>query len=115
MIDSKGFATLTLDGMTNDFAQDLPAATTDTMFVTQGPTFAGCLNEKVTEAAWKTKPSWYVVAENDHMIQPDQQRDSAVKLGSTTTSVAASHVPMQSKAQDVANAIIAAVEHGATK
>jgi len=115
VVDAKGFATLTLDGMTNDFAQDLPAATTDTMFVTQGPTFAGILNEKVTEAAWKTKPSWYVVAENDHMIQPAQQRDSAVKMNATTTSVASSHVPMQSQAQAVADAIIAAAENTADK
>ena len=110
VVDSKGFATLTLEGMTHYFAQDLPAATTDTMFVTHGPTFAGCLDGKVTQAAWKTKPSWYVVAENDLMIQPDQQRDSAAKLGSTVSSVASSHVPMASQPQAVADAIIAAAE-----
>lgn len=109
VFDSAGFATLTEDGMKTYFAQDLPAEQTSLMFVTQGPTSGTCFLDKVTVAAWKTKPSWYVVAENDLMIQPDMQRDLAKTMNATTTSFPSSHVVAQTKPQDVANAILAAV------
>jgi pimeloyl-ACP methyl ester carboxylesterase len=111
VVDPAGFASLNNIGMTNDFAQDLPADQTDLMFVTQGPISLTCFTDKVTDAAWKTKPSWYVVAENDRMIQPDLERAFAANMKATTTSVASSHVPMLSKPDDIANAIMAAADH----
>ncbi|MFS4460095.1 alpha/beta fold hydrolase [Bdellovibrio sp. HCB2-146] len=106
--DKFGFATLSEEGMMDDFAQDLPQEVTKVMFATQGPTAIKCFEEKVTVAAWKTKPNWYVVAEQDRMIQPDLQTALATKLNAKTTRVASSHVPMQSKANEVANVILQA-------
>jgi len=60
--DSAGFLYLTPEGVAKDFAQDLPAAHTKLMAVTQGPIFAKAFEDKVTNAAWKNKPSWYIVA-----------------------------------------------------
>ena len=106
--DSTGFLHLTLEGVAKDLAQDLPAAQTKVMAVTQGPIFAKAFDENVTKAAWKTKPSWFIVAENDRMIPPDLERAMATKIGAKITALPTSHVPMQSRANDVAAVIVAA-------
>jgi pimeloyl-ACP methyl ester carboxylesterase len=106
--DAAGFLYLTPEGIAKDFAQDLPAAQTQVMAVTQGPIVAKAFDEKVTNAAWKTKPSWFIVAEKDRMIQPDLERAMAKKIKATTTALPTSHVPMQSRPKDVAAVILAA-------
>jgi pimeloyl-ACP methyl ester carboxylesterase len=106
--DSTGFLHLTPEGVAKDLAQDLPAAQTKVMAVTQGPIFAKAFDENVTKAAWKTKPSWFIVAENDRMIPPDLERAMATKIGAKITALPTSHVPMQSRANDVAAVIVAA-------
>lgn len=67
-------------------------------------------DEKVTRAAWQTKPSWYIVASNDHMIDPGQQRAMAAKIKATTSEFPTSHVPMVSRPKEVVEVIAAAVE-----
>ena len=62
-------------------------------------------NEKPKGAAWKTKPSAYVVANNDHAVHPDLERDSAKRMGATTYAVDSSHVPMLSQPDVVLAAI----------
>lgn len=108
--DSAGFLSLTTEGVAKNFAQDLPAAQTRLMAVTQGPIFAKAFEDKVTNAAWKNKPSWYIVAEKDRMIQPDLERAMAKKINAKVTSLPTSHVPMQSRPKEVAAVIIAAAE-----
>ncbi|MBV8659365.1 MAG: alpha/beta hydrolase [Burkholderiales bacterium] len=108
--DVGGYLSITPEGMRDDFAQDLPAAQTAVMAVTQGPIQAKAFGDKTTVAAWKTKPSWYIVSENDHMIQPDLERALAKKIGAKVTSLPTSHVPQQSRPADVARVIIDAVE-----
>lgn len=110
IVDSAGFATLTEKGMNEYFAQDVDAETQGVMSSTQGPTAAAIFGTKLSNAAWKTKPSTYIVAENDFMIQPDAQRDFAKRMNATTMSLATSHVPMISKPTEVAAAILAAAE-----
>jgi len=111
--DSAGFLYLTPEGVAENFAQDLPAAQTKLMAVTQGPIFAKAFEDKVTSAAWKNKPSWYIVAEKDRMIQPALERAMAMKINAKTTALPTSHVPMQSQPKEVAAVIIAAA--GKTK
>jgi pimeloyl-ACP methyl ester carboxylesterase len=106
--DSAGFLYLTPVGVAKDFAQDLPAAQTAVMAVTQGPIFGKAFDEKVSNAAWKSKPSWFIVATNDRMIQPDLERAMAKKINAKITSLSTSHVPMQSRAKEVAAFILAA-------
>lgn len=106
VIDSFGFITLSEQTMMNDFAQDLPADQTRVMAVTQGPWSQTCLTDKVGAAAWKSKKSWFVVANQDRMILPQMQQDMAKKIGATTSSVDASHVPMISHPDVVAKAIL---------
>jgi pimeloyl-ACP methyl ester carboxylesterase len=99
---------LTAEGVAKDFAPDLPAAQTKVMAATQGPIAGKALDEKVSTAAWKTKRSWYVVAEKDRMIQPDLERAMAKKIKATTTTLPTSHVAMLSRPQEVAAVILKA-------
>ena len=109
--DASGFLSLTKEGMSKHFAQDLPAAATAVMTATQGPILGKSFEQKLTVAAWKTKPSWYLVASSDHMIQPALQRDMAKKIGATVSTVNSSHVPQQSQPAKVAQVILDAVSH----
>jgi pimeloyl-ACP methyl ester carboxylesterase len=106
--DSAGYLTLSTDAIIHDFTQDLPVAQARLVAATQGPWFAGCTDDKVTEAAWHNKPSWWVLTEKDHMIPAPLQAAMAQQIGATVVKVDASHVAMLSKPADVAAAIIAA-------
>jgi pimeloyl-ACP methyl ester carboxylesterase len=107
--DKNGFLYLTAKGMAEDFAQDLPAAQTSVMLATQGPIRAAAFDDRTSVAAWKSKPSWFIIASEDRMIQPDLQRDFAKKIGARATELKASHVPQQSRPVEVAKVIIEAV------
>ncbi len=106
--DAGGFLMMTRKGIEEDFAQDLPRAERKILAATQGPTNGAALGAKVTNAAWKTKPTWYVVAANDRMISPDLERQFAKTMKAKTITVPSSHVPMLSHAQQVAKLIIEA-------
>jgi len=106
--DNEGFVTLSAEGVAKHFAQDLPAAQTRLMAVTQGPVRGKNFEEKATVAAWKTKPSWYVVSEQDHMVQPALEKAMAAKISAHVVSLPTSHVPQLSRPAQVAEAILAA-------
>lgn len=103
--DKQGFLTLSPEGVSKHFAQDLPAAKTRLMAATQGPISASSFDEKVTNAAWKTKPSWYVLTQEDHMIQPALQKAMAEKISARVVGLPTSHVPQLSKPAQVADVI----------
>jgi pimeloyl-ACP methyl ester carboxylesterase len=106
--DAGGFLMMTRKGIEEDFAQDLPKAERKILAATQGPTNGAVFGAKLTNAAWKTKPTWYVVAANDRMIAPDLERQFAKTMKAKTITVPSSHVPMLSHAQQVAKLIIEA-------
>jgi pimeloyl-ACP methyl ester carboxylesterase len=108
--DEKGFLSLSPEGIATYFAQDLPAADQAEVVRTQKPAFAGLFDEKLTDVAYATKPSWYIVAERDGMIPPPAEAAMAAAIGAKVTTIDASHVSMLSKPQEVAAVIIAAAE-----
>ncbi len=87
------------------FAQDLPAEQGAFLAAAQQPPTGAAFGAPVTQAAWKTKPSWYVVATDDHIIPPAAQRQMAGRAGSTVTEVAGSHAVFMTQPEAVANAI----------
>lgn len=107
--DNAGYLKMTPEGIAKHFAQDLPAKATAVMTATQGPINGKAFEQKVTTAAWKTKPSWYVVSSHDHMIQPAQQAAMAKTIDAKVTTLQASHVPQQSQPAKVAAVILDAV------
>jgi pimeloyl-ACP methyl ester carboxylesterase len=103
-----GFLALTPKGVETCFVQDLPQEEADIVYATQGPLAARCFDDNTT-AAWQNKPSWYIVAEKDHMIPPAVQRDAAARMKATTVALPSSHVPMLSQPQKVASVIASAI------
>jgi len=104
--DKDGFVSMTLEGITNHFAQDLPRSETQLIAATQGPIRGKNFEEKVSAAAWISKPSWFVVSEKDRMIQPALQRANARQISAKAILLPTGHVPQLSKPTEVAKAII---------
>ena len=107
--DAQGWLSLTAEGMKNHFAQDLPPAATAVMTATQGPIQAKAFEQTVSPAAWKNKPSYYLLATADHMISPEAQASMAKRAGAKVTKIDSSHVPQQSQPEAVAKVILDAV------
>jgi len=105
-----GFLYLPAKSVRQDFAPDIKAGEQSTLTVTQGPIRADAFAQKVTHAAWRDKPSWYVVSKNDRIINPDLERAMAKKIGAKSTEVAASHVSMVSQPEEIARVIEQAVK-----
>jgi pimeloyl-ACP methyl ester carboxylesterase len=101
---------MTTKGVLENFAQDLPMAERKLLAATQGPTNGAAFGAKLTNAAWKTKPTWYVVAADDRMIPPDLERKFAKAMNAKTITLHSSHVPMLSHPAEVAKLIIEAVK-----
>jgi pimeloyl-ACP methyl ester carboxylesterase len=101
-----GYLLLTEKGILEDFAQDLPLEEKSTLAATQGPTHNSIFTATITKAAWREKPSWYVVASNDRTISPEYEKHAAAQMGATTITVPASHVAMLAKPNEVAALIL---------
>jgi pimeloyl-ACP methyl ester carboxylesterase len=78
------------------FAGDLPDQEQKVVWATQGAPDANLFQAKIERAAWKTKPSWYIVAKNDRSVPPELERFLANRMGATTYEADSSHVPMLS-------------------
>ena len=107
-VDSGGFASLPTEVVLKYFAPDVPAAEGKLIAVKQGPINTKCFEEKAPVAAWKTKPSWFVLPKKDQMIPPAAQDVMSKRAKGTVTAVDASHVVMLSKPKEVADVILAA-------
>ena len=113
--DAQGYLTLTTKGVMESFAPDLPVAQRKIIEATQGATNSAVFGAKVTSAAWKDKPSWYVVAANDRMISPDLERKFASTIKANTITLRSSHVAMLSHPAEVAKLIIDAAKAAPAK
>ena len=79
------------------FAGDLPDAEQKLVWATQAVPVPDLFTQKVDGVAWRSKPSWYVVAKNDRTVHPELERFVAKRMGATTVETDSSHVPMLSK------------------
>lgn len=93
-----------------DFAGDLPTEKQKLVWATQMVPLADLFSQPVSGAAWKSKPSHYIVGANDRTVQPELQRFLAKRMNATTTELASSHVPMLSQPQRVYEVIRQAAE-----
>lgn len=87
------------------FAGDLSEEEQKLVWATQGAPVPDLFSQKVEGTAWKSKPSWYIVASRDHTIQPDLERFVAKRMGATTFETDSSHVPMLSQPDFVLDVI----------
>ncbi len=103
---------------TRFFCGDLSEAEQKLVWATHVAPNADLLNQQklsTGQVAWRTKPSWYVLATEDHTVHPDLQRWVSKRMGATVTEVASSHVPMLSQPAvviDVIRKAAAAVQKG---
>jgi len=97
-----GFLLLDQSKFAASFAADVNERTANFMANSQVPWGVNALAGEVTAPAWKTKPSWYLVASDDRMIPPPAQRAMAARAGAKVTEVPASHAVYVSRPQEVA-------------
>ena len=104
-----GYLTLDISKFPASFAADVDTVTTTFMAASQVPWGEAAVAAKITKAAWKSKPTFFMVTKLDHMIPTSAQREMAERAHATTVEVASSHAVMLSHPSDVATFI----EHAA--
>jgi pimeloyl-ACP methyl ester carboxylesterase len=78
------------------FAGDLTEEEKQVVYATANPPAASLFSGKISPVAWRKKPSWSIVAQNDQSVHPDLERTAAKRMNAKVTEVASSHVPMLS-------------------
>jgi pimeloyl-ACP methyl ester carboxylesterase len=92
------------------FAGDLPEQEQHQVWATQGVPDVDLFNQRLPGTAWKTKPSWYIVATQDRTVQPELERFVAKRMKAATTELESSHVPMLSHPNAVLDVIRSAAD-----
>ncbi|MET0463373.1 MAG: alpha/beta hydrolase [Chitinophagaceae bacterium] len=103
-----GYIRLKEETVVRYFAQDLPPQEAKNIAAVQGRFHVSTLGAKITKPAWKNKPSYYIVSDNDQIISPQLEKEMAKNIGAITTHLPASHVSMLSKPEEVAKVILKA-------
>jgi pimeloyl-ACP methyl ester carboxylesterase len=109
-IDQQRFAWLPEDDFVNHFAADVDPVKAKVMFAVQQPLHWSSLEEVMGVPAWKSLPTWFLVAEGDQTIPPDAQRQFAARMGATTVEVSTNHVAMVSHPDEALQLIKTAAE-----
>jgi pimeloyl-ACP methyl ester carboxylesterase len=99
--DSRNFAWLPEDDFLAHFAPDVKRTQAQVMYAVQQPISLSAFTEVMTAPAWKSFPSWYLVAEHDEVIPPDAERQFAARMGAKTVELSSSHVAMVSHPKEV--------------
>jgi pimeloyl-ACP methyl ester carboxylesterase len=100
-----GFLLLDREKFPAAFAADVKPDVAEFMASSQVPWGMAAVNGVITDAAWKTKPSWYLLTTEDHMIPPDTERFMAKRAGSKVVEIKASHAVFLSHPDAVASLI----------
>ena len=107
--DTTGSLVMSVDGFIRNVAQDLPEQEARVLAAVAPPLGAGTFGDKVTQAAWQTRPNWYLLSTEDRAVSVELQHELASRLKARTTELAASHMSLLSQPQAVADAILDAV------
>jgi pimeloyl-ACP methyl ester carboxylesterase len=108
--DQQGYLWLSEDDFVNHFAADVAPAKALAMHAVQQALTATAFDDVMGVPAWKSVPSWYLVAKDDEALPPDAERQFAARMGATTIEVPASHVAMVSHPTEVADLIATAAD-----
>ncbi len=99
---------LSQEAFLRDFAGDLPREKALVLYAVQQPFWKALLAGKTTQAAWRSKPSFYAVSTEDRTINPDLERFMAKRMGATTIEVNASHLSLISQPDAISGLILEA-------
>ena len=103
--DADGFIWMPDEGFRNAFSHHATAEQIALSAAVQRPIALKCIQEPVPTPAWRSKASWYLIAEEDRMIDPKTQKFMAKRMGATTRSFAVDHTPLLSAPQKVVDII----------
>jgi pimeloyl-ACP methyl ester carboxylesterase len=103
--DSRGYGWLSEDDFVNHFAADVEPAQAKVMYAVQQALASTAFTDVMGVPAWKSLPSWYLVAQNDEAIPPDAERMFASRMGATTVEIPSSHVAMVSHPAEIADLV----------
>jgi pimeloyl-ACP methyl ester carboxylesterase len=113
VVDDQGFAWLAEDAFVNYFpGGDIDPVKSKVLYAVQQPLAMSAFSDVMTVPAWKSLPSWYLVAQADQALPPDAQRAFANRTGATTVEVPSGHLAMVSHPADVVKLTEAAAEAG---
>ena len=104
-IDAQGFAWLPEEDFVKHFAADVDPVRARVMCAVQQPVAAAAFQDVMGVPAWKSLPTWYLVATADEAIPPEAERQFAGRMGATTIEVPSSHVAMVSHPDEVARLV----------
>jgi pimeloyl-ACP methyl ester carboxylesterase len=103
--DKQGFGWLSEDDFVNHFAGDVDLLKAKVLYAVQQPIAMSIFEEPMGTPAWKTLPSWYLVATGDEALPPEAERLFASRMGAATIEISSSHVAMVSHPDEVAELI----------
>jgi pimeloyl-ACP methyl ester carboxylesterase len=106
--DGDGFIWMPEEGFKNAFAQHATAEQIALSVAVQRPIAVKCIQEPAPKPAWRSKPSWFLIAEEDRMINPKTQHFMANRMRATTRSLAVDHTPLLTAPQKVVDIILEA-------
>ena len=112
IVDEQGFAWIPEDDFVQHFASGVDPVQARVMHAVQQPLSMSTIEDVMGVPAWKSHPSWYVVAADDEAIPPDAERMFAQRMRATTVEVASGHLAMVSHPDEVVELIKAAAEAG---
>src|ERR1700733_13750424 len=101
-VDESGFVWLSEDDFVNHFAADVDPVKARALYAAQQPLAAAAFDDVMGVPAWKSLPSWYMVAVDDEALPPDAERLFAKRMGATVVEVPSSHLAMVSHPRAVA-------------
>lgn len=114
-VDASQYASLSDTGIFEDFAQGLPRNERKLVAAVQGQSYGPMFAEKLTVAAWKSKPSWVIVSANDRMLPPEMEKANVEKLKAHGTTLPTCHVAMLEDPSGVARVIDEAAKKSLAK
>jgi len=109
-VSADGYAILSKAGMFDDVAGGLSESEKRLAFAVQGQSYGPMFSEKLTVAAWKKKPNWALISDQDRMLPPAMQQMMAQRMGAETLLLSASHMVILELPEKVAGFIDQAAE-----
>ncbi len=110
-VKADGFVQLSEDSFLHDFASDLDPAKARVLYAVQGRVSETLFASRTTQAAWKSKPTWYAVSTKDRTTAPELQRFVAHRMKAKTIELASSHLSILSHPKEIASLILEAAGH----
>jgi len=110
LVHANGFAQLSEAAFLRDFANGVDPAKARALYAVQGPIADSLFSNRTTQAAWRTRPSFYAVSRHDRTTNPDLERFLAKRMNATTIELASGHLSLVTHPREIADLILRAAQ-----